>query len=80
MKKVVFKKIIIIIGIYMNDFNCEYIWWFNKLVKVEFSIFLDIICLFFRVGGFWLVFRYSKNFISVKIYIIYSLYYRIKFR
>ena len=80
LKKVVSKKTTTTIGIYMNDFNCEHTWWSNKPVKAEFPIPLDTTCLFLRVGGFWPVFRHSKNPTSAKIYTTHSLYYRIKFR
>ena len=80
LKKVVSKKTTTTIGIYMNDFNCEHTWWSNKPVKAEFLIPLDTTCLFLRVGGFWPVFRHSKNPTSAKIYTTHSLYYRIKFR
>ena len=80
LKKVVSKKTTTTIGIYMNDFNCEHTWWSNKPVKAEFLIPLDTTCLFLRVGGFWPVFRHSKNHTSAKIYTTHSLYYRIKFR
>lgn len=80
LKKVVSKKKTTTIGIYMNDFNCEHTWWSNKPVKAEFLIPLDTTCLFLRVGGFWPVFRHSKNPTSAKIYTTHSLYYRIKFR
>lgn len=80
LKKVVSKKTTTSIGIYMNDFNCEHTWWSNKPVKAEFPIPLDTTCLFLRVGGFWPVFRHSKNPTSAKIYTTHSLYYRIKFR
>lgn len=79
LKKVVSKKTTTTIGIYMNDFNCEHTWWSNKPVKAEFLIPLDTTCLFLRVGGFWPVFRHSKNPTSAKIYTTHSLYYRIKF-
>ena len=79
LKKVVSKKKTTTIGIYMNDFNCEHTWWSNKPVKAEFLIPLDTTCLFLRVGGFWPVFRHSKNPTSAKIYTTHSLYYRIKF-
>ena len=68
LKKVVSKKTTTTIGIYMNDFNCEHTWWSNKPVKAEFPIPLDTTCLFLRVGGFWPVFRHSKNPTSAKIY------------
>ena len=58
----------------------EHTWWSNKPVKAEFPIPLDTTCLFLRVGGFWPVFRHSKNPTSAKIYTTHSLYYRIKFR
>ena len=80
LKKVVSKKKTTTIGICMNDFNCEHTWWSNKPVKAEFLIPLDTTCLFLRVGGFWPVFRHSKNPTSAKIYTTHSLYYRIKFR
>ena len=80
LKKVVSKKKTTTTGIYMNDFNCEHTWWSNKPVKAEFLIPLDTTCLFLRVGGFWPVFRHSKNPTSAKIYTTHSLYYRIKFR
>lgn len=80
LKKVVSKKKTTTIGIYMNDFNCEHTWWSNKPVKAEFLIPLDTTCLFLRVGGFWPVFRHSKNPTSAKIFTTHSLYYRIKFR
>lgn len=80
LKKVVSKKTTTTIEIYMNDFNCEHTWWSNKPVKAEFPIPLDTTCLFLRVGGFWPVFRHSKNPTSAKIYTTHSLYYRIKFR
>lgn len=80
LKKFVSKKTTTTIGIYMNDFNCEHTWWSNTPVKAEFPIPLDTTCLFLRVGGFWPVFRHSKNPTSAKIYTTHSLYYRIKFR